>query len=51
MHNDNKIRNVKSFIQSYLKSHSGQQALNRKAYRGDVWSNNAIVVAMQKAVA
>jgi hypothetical protein len=50
MANDNKIRNVKSFVQSYLKSHSGQSALNRKSHRGDVWSNNAIAVAMQKAV-
>ena len=49
------VRNLKSFVTSYLASDTGKKALSRGPYRSHdgryVWRNAAMTVAFAKAVA
>lgn len=54
MANDNKIRNLKGFIASYLTSKAGESALNRRPFhvhgKGQVWQSCAMATAFQTAL-
>jgi hypothetical protein len=54
MTNDNKIRNLKGFITSYLDSKAGQSALQRRPFhvqgKGQVWQSAAMATAFQTAL-